>query len=144
MRSACMTVDRRCAIRIVITSRAPATSRIVRLISSSVIESRDDVAAGVVEPRGEGGRLPEVAAQAQDADAGVGGLDLDQARQRPVARPVVHEDDLVGTAVSFQAGGDLAMEVADVLGLVVDGDHDGDVRPRCHREEVYAAPFWRR
>src|SRR6478672_7731368 len=45
MRSACITVDSRCAIKIVITSRELATSRMVRLISSSVRESSDDVAS---------------------------------------------------------------------------------------------------
>ena len=45
MRSACITVERRWAIRIVITSRLLATSRIVRLISSSVRESSEEVAS---------------------------------------------------------------------------------------------------
>ena len=45
MRSACSTVDRRCAISTVITWRPRATSRIVWLISSSVSESSDEVAS---------------------------------------------------------------------------------------------------
>src|SRR6266849_4552466 len=45
MQSACITVERRCAINMVMASRLAATSRIVWLISSSVKESNEEVAS---------------------------------------------------------------------------------------------------
>ena len=47
-----MIVDSRCAIRIVITSAFCPTSRMVEVISSSVIESSDEVASSNTSSRG--------------------------------------------------------------------------------------------
>ena len=90
----------------------------------------DDLAAGVVEAGGEGGGLAEVPAQAQDAHPRVRGLDREQPLPRRIRGAVVHEDDLVGLAEGEEARRQLPMQVGQVLGLVVDGDHDGD--PRRH------------
>ena len=48
----------------------------------------------MVDAGGEGGFLAEVARQVDDAEAPVGTAAMEQARERVVARAVVHEDDL--------------------------------------------------
>ena len=94
MRSACMTVDRRCAIRIVIASRRSATSRMVWLISSSVSESSDDVASsktsrcGPAEQRaGDREALPLAAGHLHAALADHGVETLVGAGEQAVAAP---------------------------------------------------------
>ena len=89
------------------------------------VQRHDDLAPGVIEPRRERRRLPEVPAERHQDPAGVRRPDRFQAGPGPVRGAVVHGDDLVGDALRVQGAADLVGEDGDVLLLVEDGDDDG-------------------
>ena len=99
-----------------------------RVVLQVAVRGHDDVAAGVVEARREGRRLAEVAAQEERPHAGVAALEgqeLLAACRRCCRRP--RGRSRRGEPPAARRGGQLAVEVVDVLGLVEDGDDDGDL-----------------
>ena len=88
---------------------------------------RDDVgAAREVESGGESGGLPEVPAEAHDAQVGFVVLQAAKRGEAIVGAAVVHGDDFVGAAQVAQHAGEFGDEGFQVAGLVVDGQDDGD------------------
>src|SRR5450759_1194179 len=71
---------------------------ITRVVLQIGIGGYDDGAARGREPGGEAGGLAEVAAEADDAPARVGGMHCFQALKAAIATAVVDHDDLVATA----------------------------------------------
>ena len=68
---------------------------------------------------------PKLRRRTQHAHARVARLELEEPLGVPSLRAVVHQQDLVGPAAALQARRQLAVEVVDVLGLVVEGNHHG-------------------
>ena len=65
------------------------------------VEGEDDVASGGLEAGGEGGGLAEVAAEADGADAGVGGGEPADGGPGAVAAAVVDEEELEGALAQW-------------------------------------------
>ena len=81
---------------------------------------------GLLEARLQRGGLAEVAAQADDADVVVRGVEPGERRERPVRRAVVHEDDLPGRPSGSSAASSSSCEERDAALLVVHGDDHRD------------------
>ena len=110
-----------------------------RVVLQVAVGGHHDVAARAVEAGREGGRLPEVPAQQHDLHPRVARLQLQQALARPVAAAVVHQHDLERAAERAERGAQLLVQVGQVLLLVVERHHDGDVHARgvVHGEPEY-------
>jgi len=97
------------------------------------VEGDDDVVAGGVDAGGHGGGLAEIAAEADQAEMGIGAGGLDQAVPRGVARAVVDQQNLVAAPQSGERVVEFLRQVGDVVFLVVNGNHDGQAgRGGCH------------
>ena len=78
----------------------------------------------MVEPRGQGGLVPEVARQEDHVHARIARRQLAQQRRRAVARAVVDEHQFETQTV--QRGADARVELLDRPFLVVDGSDDAE------------------
>ncbi|MCZ7687015.1 MAG: hypothetical protein M5U28_53045 [Sandaracinaceae bacterium] len=84
--------------------------------------------AGALERRVERRGLAEVAPETDETDGGISrGEALDDLR-RPVAAPVVDEEDLVGLPDACEDGGNLLVELLESALLVEEGNDDADAR----------------
>ena len=99
---------------------------LARVVLEVAVDRDDDLALGVREPGGEGGRLAEVAAQADDLRVRGPGVEPRQRGERAVLRAVVDEDRLPGLAARLERGVQLVVEEGDASLLVVNGDDDRD------------------
>ena len=81
---------------------------LARVVLQVGVERDDQVAAGGVEAGREGGRLAEIAAEADAADARIGRRELLDSLPRAVGRAVVDEDDFQVVAVACGHVGQLA------------------------------------
>ena len=80
------------------------------------------------ESGGKGGGLPKVAAEADDAQVRIAGLELAQHLEAVVSAAIVHSDDLVTAAQSGQHRAQLGVQRRQVPGLVIDREDDGQVK----------------
>src|SRR6185369_3648640 len=100
---------------------------VARIVLAVRVERDDDVTGRPFEPGSNRRRLAEVAPEAYDAHVRVLVADATQRLERSVARAVVDVDDLVAAAEIRKRGGQLRMQRHEVVDLVVDRQHDGDV-----------------
>ena len=97
---------------------------LARVVLEVAVDRDDDLALGVREPGGEGGRLAEVAAQAHDLRVRRPRVEPGQRGERAVLRAVVDEDRFPGLSARLQRGVQLVVEEGDASLLVVYGDDD--------------------
>jgi molybdopterin molybdotransferase len=86
----------------------------------------DDVAVGLGEAGGERGRLPEVAAETDDANVVLRGMEARERCEAAVARAVVDEDGFPRDPEWLQSRHELLVQESERQLLVVDGNDDRD------------------
>jgi hypothetical protein len=72
----------------------------------------------------EGRGLAKVAAEADDAQPGIGGLQCGQLRKRVIGRPVVDHDHFEAASAAGKRAHHLVVQRPDVGRLVADGNDD--------------------
>src|SRR5919201_2484374 len=97
-----------------------------RVVLEIAVERHDGVAVRLVETGAEGGRLAEVASQADDANVVVAAVQPRQRCERSVRRAVVDEDRFPVGSQRLERGSKLVVEERDAPLLVVSRDDDGD------------------
>ena len=101
---------------------------VLRLVLEVAVHRDEDLAACAREAGLHRGVLAEVALEADDAHARVGGVQVLEPRERPVARAVVHEEDLERAAVLLERSDRAPVELVDRRLLLEDRDDHGDAR----------------
>jgi len=86
----------------------------------------DDVALGVGEASGDGGLVAEIAGEADDFQAPVGGSKALADFQRTVAAAVIDDDKLEGLFPSERGGGDAAIELFNAILLIERRNDNGN------------------
>ena len=76
---------------------------VARIVLQVAVHRDDVAAAGVGEAGGKGGGLAEIAAELDDAQPGVRGLQPREPREGVVGAPVVDREDLVGASAGSSA-----------------------------------------
>jgi hypothetical protein len=101
---------------------------VLRLVLEVAVHRDEDLATCAREAGLHRRVLAEVALEADDADARVGCVQLLEPRKRPVARAVVHEENLEGAAVLLERSDRAPVELVDRRLLLEDRDDHGDAR----------------
>ena len=105
------------------------------------IEDRDGLAARPREPGRDRGLVPEVAREAQDLEAGVGGAQGREPLVGAVPGTVVDEHDLPRHADSREGGKQALLEQGQDRDLVVAGDDDAQEAALEARHGLILTPF---
>jgi hypothetical protein len=95
------------------------------------VDCDDDFAAGVGEPGGQGGGLPEILAKTDYADPCVRLLYLGQEIEAAIDAAVIDEEYFVFVPV-FEGLGDLLIERADIVLLIQQRRYDANLWALIH------------
>ncbi len=116
-----------------------------RIVLQIAVQGYDDVARGPVDAGLQGGRLAEVAAQADYLDQRVALRQFFQDLERAVAAAVVHEDDFIKQAQRVDGSVEPLMQLADVLPFVLDRNHHREIHksPRARAHGPASGPAFR-
>ena len=101
---------------------------VARIVLQIAVHRDDVAAAGARKASREAGGLPEVAPEANDTQAMVGGLQQGKTIERVVFAAIVNRDDLVRTSVGLEGRRQLAIEPIDIGLFVLHRNDDRDVR----------------
>jgi hypothetical protein len=106
---------------------------VARIVLQVAVDGGDHPARGGVEAGVEGRRLSEVSPEEDGAEPGPVGREPGEQLRRPVAAPVVDDDDLERPRLGREDAVELLEQRLEVLDLVVNGDDDGERRSRRPR-----------
>ena len=101
--------------------------QVSRIVLQIAVGGRDEPAARELESCRERRRLAEVPPEANHPDARVLRLEIRQQREALVGAAVIDQDELVRTSPRLQRVGELAIEIGEVRGFVLDRNDDGEV-----------------
>src|SRR6266436_9870524 len=111
-----------------------------RIILKIAIHGDEDISLGKTNPGHESRRLSGITAQLDEAQLRPRQLPDNLARLIDAA--VVHHNDLVGKAESFEAAKESRQKLLEVFRLVENGQNDRN-QFRAHREDLYSSSHGR-
>ncbi len=94
------------------------------------VERDHDIAPRLIQPRRQRRLLAEIARQVVDAKPGVGSLQADQTRQRPILAAVVDADEFPRETGAIEHRDQPVMQRLEIGFLVVAGNDDRDEQPQ--------------